>query len=263
MKLMIWLLSTMVVLYGVLCIVVYFQQEKLLFHPTRLPGDFAYTFRHPFTEVNLPVEGAVINLVHFHTPGAKGVILYLHGNGDIVARLEWIANYFVSLGYDVVLPDYRGYGKSSGRITNERTFYADMQAVYGYVQTHYPQQQITLYGQSIGSGLAARLAAENQPLRLILEAPYASMRDLAALRFPWIPTFLLKYPLRTDLWIEQVRCPVYFIHGTADRVIPDEASERLYRLVVGEKELLSVPGAGHGLLLSNGSVQQFIENILD
>ncbi len=262
MRMIYWLVGSVMVGYLAICGLIYWQQEKLLFFPTQLPNDYRYSFDQPFTELTLPVEGAVINVVHFTHPAPQGVLLYLHGNGDTIARLEGVAAYFLELGYDVVIPDYRGYGKSSGSITNEQDLHADMAAVYRYVQARYPDSQITLYGQSMGSGFAVKLAAQYQPARLILESPYYSMHDMAAIRFPWLPRFLLRYPLRTDLWIAQIDCPVYLIHGTLDPVIPYHASERLYALISGEKELLTVADGGHNLLLGNAAVRAFLEKIL-
>jgi pimeloyl-ACP methyl ester carboxylesterase len=114
----------------------------------------------------------------------------------------------------------------------------------------------------MGTGFAARLAADNRPVRLILESPYDSIRAMAERQFPWLPRFLLKYQLRTDLVLPRVACPVYLIHGTADSVIPYVASEKLYALISGEKELLTVPGAGHNLLLRDERVQTFLKKIL-
>lgn len=262
MKLFFWFVVTLFFTYAALCLLIYTQQERLLFFPTKLPAAFRYTFTAPFTEVMLPVQGAVINVVHFTRPQAKGVILYLHGNGDLIARLEGVAAFFSGLGYDVVIPDYRGYGKSTGTISNEQDLHADMTVVYHYVQAHYPERQITIYGQSMGSGFATKLAAEHQPARLILESPYYSMRAMAAMHFPWVPRFLLKYQLRTDLWLAQVRCPVYLIHGTVDPVIPYSASTQLYALIAQEKALLTVTGGGHNLLLGSETVQTFLKKIL-
>ena len=262
MKMLFWLAITFFLTYTALCALIYTQQERLLFYPTKLAADFHYPFTVPFTEVMIPVQGAMINVVHFTRPQPKGVIFYLHGNGDLIARLEGVATFFWGLGYAVVIPDYRGYGKSTGSISNEPALHADMVTVYRYVQDHYPETQITIYGQSMGSGFAAKLAAQHQPARLILESPYYSMRAMAALHFPWVPRFLLKYQLRTDLWLTQVRCPVYLIHGTADPVIPYQASEQLYGLIRQPKELFTVTGGGHNLLLVNPQVQRFLQKIL-
>jgi len=262
MKMIFWFTVTLSVTYLALCLLVYWQQERLLFFPTKLPASFRYSFTQPFTEIALPLEGAVINVVHFTRADAKGVVLYLHGNGDIIPHLEGVATFFLELGYDVVIPDYRGYGKSTGSITTEPDLHADMATVYRYVQDNYPEAQITLYGQSMGSGFAAKLAAQYHPARLILESPYYSMRDMAALHFPWLPRFLLKYQLRTDLWLNEIDCPVYLIHGTADTVIPYRASERLYPLIRGEKALLTVTGGSHNLLLGSEAIRAFLKKIL-
>jgi alpha-beta hydrolase superfamily lysophospholipase len=262
MKALFWFAATILIAYIAICLLLYWQQERLLFFPTKVPADYRYPFTQPYTETMLPVAGAALNVVHFPHPAAEGVILYLHGNGDIIARMEPLADFFLGLGYAVVIPDYRGYGKSTGAITSEQELHDDMAAVYRYVQELYPEDQITIYGQSMGSGFAARLAADNRPVRLILESPYDSIRAMAERQFPWLPRFLLKYQLRTDLVLPRVACPVYLIHGTADSVIPYVASEKLYALISGEKELLTVPEAGHNLLLRDERVQTFLKKIL-
>ncbi|MCE7984925.1 MAG: alpha/beta fold hydrolase [Caldilinea sp. CFX5] len=262
MKAFFWFAATVFIAYVAICLLLYWQQERLLFFPTKVPPDYRYPFPQPYTEVMLPVSGAALNVVHFTRSDPNGVILYLHGNGDIIARMEPLADFFLGLGYAVVIPDYRGYGKSTGAITSEQALHADMAAVYRYVQEHYAENQITIYGQSMGTGFAARLAAENRPARLILESPYDSVRAMAERQFPWLPRFLLKYQLRTDLLLPKVTCPVYLIHGTADPVIPYVASEILYALIPGEKELLTVTGGGHNLLLRDERVRAFLQKIL-
>ena len=253
--------------YAAVCTLLYFQQEALLFHPTKLGPEYRYGFGGDFVEIDIQADGAVINAVHFKVDRAqaaepKGVILYLHGNGDIIPRLGGIATYYIGLGYDVLMPDYRGYGKSTGTITNEADLHADMALVYAYLLREYEEDQIVVYGQSIGTGLATRLAAEHSPRLLILESPYYSMVSLVQARFPFIPGFLVKYQLRSDRRINDVTCPVYVIHGTEDRVIPIDQGTQLYDLFQGKKELLLLPGAGHGPLLGDERLRTFLERVL-
>ena len=244
------------------CLYLYFNQERFIFFPTVLPRDFVYPFTHPYSEVFLPVDGAVLALVHFTQPNPKGVVLYLHGNAENLASAEAVAERFIQRGYAVVLLDYRGYGKSTGSITNEATLHQDAQAVYAYVQQHYREDQIVVYGQSLGTGLAVRLAATTAPRMLILESPYLSMQDLVAQKQPYIPLLLLKYPLRSDEWLGKVRCPLYLFHGTDDWLIPHNSSERLQHYSTVPTQLISIAGGGHSNLVNFAPYQASLDRML-
>lgn len=265
-------------LYLLGCAYLYWTQERLLFYPTRLDPTYAYDFALPFDEYNLEVEGATLNVVRFRAAASsaltddtsagepKGVVLYLHGNGDLILYLEETASFFVDLGYDVVIPNYRGYGKSTGHIDGEAALLADVAAVYDFVRddyiNRYGRANITLYGQSLGTGLAVALAASNAPQRLILESPYLSMKSMVRIHMPLVPAFLLRYPLRSDQWITEVTCPVYILHGARDRLIPIEQGERLYALIESEKHILRLPNAGHNALLRHDRARALLRQIL-
>ena len=195
------------------------------------------------------MEGAAINALHFRAEQPKGVVLYFHGNAGNLSDWGYVAPDFTRRGYDVVIPDYRGFGKSSGQIKNEKMLHQDAEAAYAYLRKSFPEDRIILYGRSIGTGLVVHLARTNRPRLIIMESPYFSMIDLAAHHYPLIPRLLLnvlmKYPLRTDLWMPDVACPVYLFHGTRDEIIPFDTSERLSRLIRSEHRLIAVPGGGH------------------
>ncbi|MFN8439280.1 MAG: alpha/beta fold hydrolase [Caldilineaceae bacterium] len=257
------LLLIPIVLYLALCLLLYLRQERLLFYPTVLAADYRYSFSVPFEELSIPVNGAVLNVVHFRAAQPKGIVFYLHGNGDIIGFLGDTAEDFVALDYDLFMPDYRGYGKSTGTLDNETTFYNDMTVAYAYVHQHFLNLPIIIYGHSIGSGIAVHLAAENDPQRLILESPYYSLQSLVAEKMSWVPTsLLLKYPLRSDQWIERVTVPITLIHGTADTLIPYENSMRLLELIHGEKQLVTVEGGGHGNLRRSREWQEAMRKLL-
>ncbi len=162
-----------------------------------------------------------------------------------------------------LIVDYRGYGQSTGRITSETQLHADAEAAYAWLCASYPEEQIVLYGRSIGSGLTVRLAAQHQPGLLILESAFASLAAIARRRFPWLPPFLLKYPLRNQRWIGRVRCPIVMIHGTDDPVVPYTDSLRLSRFIRAPLQLFPIPGAGHADLVSCPAWQQAIAQALD
>jgi uncharacterized protein len=242
--------------------ILYFTQEHFLFRGRTLAPDFVYPFQSRFAEIALPVDGATLAAAKFSQPGAKGVVLYLHGNGSTVADVGWAADAFVRRGYDALLLDYRGYGKSSGALSSEADLLADAEAAYTYLLRDYREDQIVVYGHSLGTGLAVHLAASHTPRLLILESPYLSMQDVVARQAPYMPSFLLKYQLRSDRWIGAVRCPVYLFHGTLDNLIPFDSSERLRAYITAPSHMTPVIGAGHSNIPTFAVYQQQLDQIL-
>ena len=257
-----WLLLAAPAVYILVCSGLYFQQDELIFRPAVLPADFRFSFPQTFSEVNVPVDGATLNALYFTVPHSRGVVLFFHGNAGSLRRWGEVAESFTSRGYDLLVFDYRGYGKSTGKITSEQQLHGDADRVYVYVRERYPAGQIIVYGRSLGSGIAAQLAVRHTPKLLILETPYFSLKDLTATFYPYVPSFLLKYPLRTDLALPQVKSPVYLIHGTRDSVVPYPSSERLLALIPSAKELVTIPGGDHnGLRLTptyNTALDRFL-----
>jgi hypothetical protein len=245
-------------IYFVICGLLYVYQERFIFFPEVVSPDFTYRFRAPFEEVTWRVDGATIHAVHFRVAQPKGVILYLHGNAGSIRSWGRVAEELVTHGYDVLMPDYRGYGKSTGTITSEQMLHDDAALAYTYLQQHYEEHQIVVYGRSIGTGLAVYLARSHHPRMLILETPYYNLQELATAQFPFIPSFLLKYPLRTDGWIAEVTCPIYLFHGTEDEVIPYSASQRLVPLIRTQHQVFTIEGGGHNNL---GTFRQYHEHL--
>ena len=242
----------------------YFLQEKLIFLPTTLPQDFAYSFSNPFEELFLKAEdGAVINAIHFKTEKPKGVILYFHGNAGDLSRWGIITEFFVEMHYDVLVMDYRTYGKSSGTLS-EQALYNDAQMCYDYLLKHYQESEITIYGRSIGTGMATHLASGNQPNRLILETPFYSLSDVAKHRFPVFPVKkLLRYNFPSYQYIQDVKCPIIIFHGTEDNIIPYTSGEKLFDSIFQkEKTFFTIENGGHNNLIEFDSYRKQIQKIL-
>ena len=238
-------LFTIVVVYSILCVAVYFLQEKLMFFPERLSKSYDYDFNSDFSEFNIQsASGNVLNALHFKTDSAKGIVIYFHGNAGSLASWGTVSDDFISNHYDLLIFDYPGYGKSTGKMSEENLF-LDAQSVYDFCREKFSENRIVLYGRSIGTGIAAYLASGNHPGQLILEAPYYSMVDLSSRLYPFLPSFILRYPLRTDLFLEKVDCPVTIIHGTEDEVIYPESSEKLKPLLTKEDEVHYINGGHH------------------
>jgi uncharacterized protein len=248
--------------YILICAALYTQQERLIFYPEVLAPDFTFTFPGRFEAIALPSDGAVISALYFKADHPKGVVLYFHGNAGSLRSWGAVAATFVQRGYDVLMPDYRGYGKSSGHIASEQMLHDDAAVAYRYLLGRYPEEQIVIYGRSIGSGIATYLAKSHRPRMLILETPYFSLKEIVRQHYPFVPGALLKYPLRTDLWIGDVGCPVYLFHGTSDDLIPHGASQRLAALVRTEHQLITIVGGGHNDLSNFEQYGQELDRIL-
>ncbi len=206
-----------------------YSQERLIFFPEKLPAGYAFDYDIPFEEVTWPVDGAELHALHFRVDDARGVILYFHGNAGSLRGWGDVGEELAGYGYDVVISDYRGYGKSGGHITGEAQLLADADATYAYVRQRYAEDRIVLYGRSVGSAPATYLAAQHRPRLLILEAPLYSLRDLASRVMPPIAPLelLLKYELPVYRWLGRSECPAVIFHGTDDEVIPFDSSLRL------------------------------------
>lgn len=242
----------------------YFLQEKILFLPTTLAQDYQYDFRYPFEELFFETaENISINALHFKVENPKGVILYFHGNAGDLSRWGIIGEHFVSLDYDVLIMDYRTYGKSKGKLS-EQGFYDDAEFCYNYLLKSYSEKDILLYGRSLGTGIATYLASKHQPKHLILETPYYSILDVAKHRFPIFPVrFLLKYEFPSNEFITSVKCPITMFHGTADSVIPYSSAQKLNSVAPKEQTtFITINDGNHNNLISFEMYKEGIKALL-
>lgn len=256
------LLITAVILYVGICLFMMWGQEKFLFHPTVVPESHAWKLPPNAKETWLATEdGARLNAVLHQVDSAKGVVLFLHGNGGNLENATHFAETFGRHGYATLVLDYRSYGKSQGKLSEQGLYY-DVEAAYEYLQDKYNQDSIVVYGQSLGSGLATHLAAKYRPRHLILETPYTSILEVAQGQYPWLPiSYLLKYPLRSRDKITSVVCPVTVFHGTADATIPYAMGQEMARLA-NKGELLTCQGVGHNDCFDVPAVQNKLGAIL-
>ncbi len=235
--------------YILLCLIFYFGQDYFFFRPEILPKQFVYNYPFPFEEVDFEMEdGGEVNALHFKIPNAQGVIFYFKGNSRSIKGWAKFARDFIGKGYDFFVFDYRGFGKSSGRRT-EVTLYNDAQVVYKWLCTRYPEEQIVIYGRSMGSGIAARIASWNNPKMLILDAPYYSFLYQVRRWGFWLPVrWLLRYKLRTDQFVKMVTCPIFILHGARDYLISFEQGKRLHEAAGPHSEFIPIEGGSHNNL---------------
>ena len=246
-----------------LSIIAYFIQDKFIFKPEKLKQDFIYKYDVPFEELFFDVEpGVRINGLHFTVKEPLGLILYFHGNSRSIKGWAKYAKDFYRYNYDVVLVDYRGFGKSTGK-RSEQSMLADMQFVYETLLEKFPESHLIIYGRSLGSGFACKIASDNKPRYLILDAPYFSFKKTIERFLPILPVkYVLRYHLRTDKWITKVNCHTYILHGTKDWLIPISNSEKLHALNPRKITLIRIHGGGHNNLTSFPEYHNFIRDIL-
>ena len=170
---------------------------------------------------------------------------------------------FVSKGYDFFMVDYRGMGKSRGKRT-ETTLLNDAQHIYRWLENLYGEHRVVLYGRSMGSGVAARIASWNNPKMLILDSPYYSFFYQVRRYGFWLPIqWLLKYQIRTNQFLRKVTCPVFIIHGRKDRLIPFRQSEKLLQEAPAVVKLFPVNNAGHNNLPDFAEYHELLYDILN
>ncbi|HVG17199.1 MAG TPA: alpha/beta hydrolase [Chitinophagaceae bacterium] len=207
----------------------YLFQDLLILHPKRLPPNHKFHFSEPFTELNVKAEGnRNINIIQFSPrEPAKGVVLYFHGNMRNIERYAGFAALFTKHQYDVWMIDYPGFGKSTGKATEEKMC-DDALMLYKLAEKKFTPQNIIVYGKSLGTGVASYVAANRPCKKLILETPYYSMKDLARHYLFLFPVnLLLKYTLPTYKNLKHTKAPVTLLHGTKDEVVPYKQSLKL------------------------------------
>lgn len=256
-------LLIIVVAYLVIVLIFYFAQDLFFFHPEKLPKNFRYKYPFPFEEVNFEMEdGGLVNGLHFKVPNAKGVVFYFKGNSRSIKGWGKFARDFLGKGYDFFVVDYRGFGKSRGRRT-ETILYNDSQQVYKWLTKQYEEENIVIYGRSMGSGIATRIASWNEPKMLILDSPYYSFfHQVMRYGFLLPIKIILKYKIRTDRFIKKVHCPIFLIHGTRDRLIPFNFSKRLLALAPSRTKLYPIEGGGHNNLPDYPEYHEILYDIL-
>ncbi|MGJ8666138.1 MAG: alpha/beta hydrolase [Patiriisocius sp.] len=240
---LIWILA----IYIVISVLLYYLQDQFLFKPEKLPKDFLFEYENQkVDEYNLETkDGATINGLHFKTTNPKGVVLYLKGNSKSIRGWGKFAVDFTRNQYDVIMVDYRGFGKSTGKRSQE-AIKRDLQFVYNKIKDRVPEEYIILYGRSLGSGFATKLASMNTPKMLILDAPYYSLLSVTNRYMPFMPlSILLRYPMPTHKWLKYVKCPIHIIHGTDDKLIPFKSSLKLAEIQPEKTQLYPILGGGH------------------
>lgn len=239
--------------YVVLCAAMWGMQRRLLYFPDT-------TAVNP-REVGLVAEvvearaedGAPVRMWWMAPRAGRPVVIHMHGNGGNLSYWAPVFRDLTAAGYGVMALSYRGYAGSPGR-PSEAGLIADARAAYGAVRERAPEARIVLIGESLGSGVATALAAEQPVAGLVLSAPFTAIADRAAEIFPFLPVHLLIADgFLSRERIGRVRAPVLIVHGSADMTVPIGHGERLFQRAAEPKRFVRITGGGHNDLWSRGS----------
>jgi alpha-beta hydrolase superfamily lysophospholipase len=258
-------IKLVIICYCLIGTALYYLQDKLLLRPKQLAADSVYPFTQPFTETNIELDADTkLNIVQFTVPDSlkKGVVIYFHGNRENIGRYAKFAEVFTRNHYEVWMPDYPGFGKSTGTFT-EKTVYDEAMQVYKMARSKYQPNQIIIYGKSMGTGIAAQLASVRDCKNLILETPYYSLTSLVRLvAFIYPVDLLLHYKMPTHDYLTKVTAPVSIFHGTDDGVVPYFNAARLKNVLKSTDEFITVEEGAHTNLYGFPLVQKKLDSLL-
>jgi len=236
----------LIIIYFLPAITLQMFQKKLIFHPDALAADYKFKFDVPFDELKIPVKkDELLSAVLFKAKAPKGMVIYFHGNARNISGYASRTPDFTNQGYDVLMMDYPGYGKSTGPLT-ESKIYADGLLMYEIARQRFPADSIIIYGRSLGTAVATQLASVRDCRRLVLESPFYSMTDMAMRFAPIFPySIMLEYKFPTNEFIKKVTSPVTIIHGTADGTVPIASGRKLEKFLKPGDKFIAIEGADH------------------
>ncbi len=237
--------------------------EQQLFPGAILAKNFKFNFPDKFEEKFINTKDDVeLNGILFKADSAKGLIFYLQGSNNALNKWGEISQTYTSLRYDLFMLDYRGHGKSGGKINSEKQLYIDVQDAYNDMKIVYPEKNIIILGQSIGTGPATMLAANNHPKKLILQAPYYSITDWIQNVVPNIDTSVIMYKFNTYQFLQKTTVPIIIFHGDADNAIYYGSSKKLSAFFKQGDRLITLKGEGHNDFTKNKDYLEALKTIL-
>ena len=256
MKRMLTALVTVLFAFGVIVLLIYSLQDRLVYFPMRELETTPRALGIDYEDVRLKTEdGVQLHGWFVATPAARATVLFFHGNGgNISHRLERIG-IFRQLGLNVLLFDYRGYGRSDGAPSEQGT-YRDARAAWRYLtETRgLSPSTVILYGESLGGAVATHLAAAQKPSAVVVESSFSSMVDLGAEVYPWLPVrWISRYVYPSAQNLARVHAPVLIIHSRDDEIIPFQHGQALFAAAREPKEFLEIRGGHNDGPLTSGS----------
>jgi uncharacterized protein len=242
----------------------YFNQEAIIFHPKHIEKGYQFGYDFDFEEIFFDVdENIQLHGLLSKQDSSQGLIFYLHGNAGNCTALAGLNNVYSQFNYDVFVLDYRSYGKSNGELTDEEQFYEDAQFAYDEIKKRYAEENIIIIGFSVGTATAAWLASQNNPSKLILQAPYYSMLRMKDVNYSFIPDFVVNFEFETYKYLEHVRSPTYIFHGDRDETIHVSNAVDMEEFLKPGDQLIILEGQRHNGIDKNAEYQKHFRELVE
>ena len=224
-------------------------ENKIIYAPSVYPNNWNSIEDHRIKEVHFATtDSHQIHGLLAHHPNPRAVVLFAHGRqGNVTTPIKQLTSFADRHQVSVLIFDYRGYGKSSGR-PDENGLYEDARAARRFLAHTYqmPESEIILMGRSLGAAVAIELAANDGAKALIIECGFTSLPELVKHYAPPLPSrAILTSRFDSLSKLKNFYGPAIFSHGTDDKVIPFEHGQRLYAAANGPKRFVSIEGCGH------------------
>ncbi len=245
---MFFILANPLTRYFTFLVTAYFMITQLLFYPSSnlptTPTEYGLTFKDVTLKSS---DSTLLSSWHIQAPNSKYTLLYLHGNaGNISDRLDK-AKGWVDAGVSLLLVDYRGFGKSQGKIKEGKDLVEDAKAGLNYLEeTGLNRNQILIYGESIGSYPALELSSKESVKGVILEGSFTELKDLVKIHYFSVPEFIYQaFRFQNTSLVSQSKNPIFFIHGSKDATCPIWMGKKLFELTVQKKEIFEIEEGTH------------------
>lgn len=234
----------------------YFNQEKIIFFPSTLPDNYSFDLTEPDSEMFINLKnGARINLLKLHPKktsqsNSPGTIIYFHGNaGSLKGWTRTARQLSEKTGWNIWIMDYPGFGKSTGKLPKNETILNEMAStIFDHFKEENPNSSVIIFGRSLGTGIASKLALNRNVTALILETPYTSLAKLGHEIYPILPEWFSRFDLNNEKNLLELTKPKLIIHGKLDPVIPYHHGKLLGN--APQSVFISLDKGGHNNLSS-------------
>jgi pimeloyl-ACP methyl ester carboxylesterase len=236
------------------------KQTKVIFEPEKLETNYDFKLPQNTKEINIPV-GKNVNLNGFLYEKNENKLLMIYFQGNAKNLQNFLDNHSMVLGwgYNILVTDYRSFGKSTGTLSGEKQMYSDADKIYNYsIQLGYKPEDIILYGYSMGTSMATYLASTKKAKAVILESAYSSIPEIS-----WVGNKAPAYELNSAEKAKSIIIPTLLIHGDKDDVITPNHSQKIFdNLKTDKKKRIVLEGGGHGDLRKRPGYQKIINDFI-